>query len=98
MKRFSSQQSPTGAAQSPSQAVNMSQKSNYSCNPWSVDQSKFTVPTTVTFTDYSAMMQGVGAGANPGTSMQGSQSECSQCNQIPAGAARTQCLTALKCQ
>jgi uncharacterized protein YxeA len=83
-----------------SQAVNMKQQSNYSCGPWSADASMFTVPTNITFTDYSSFMQGgAGAAAQPGSAAGGNNSaECAACNQAPAGAARNQCLAALKCQ
>lgn len=88
----------------PSQTVNMQQKSNYSCGPWNLDASVFTLPTKVTFTDYSSMMQGVGApGVTSSSTQQGAQTHgsaamCAQCNQAPAGAARNQCLAALHCQ
>ncbi len=88
--------------QTPSQAVNMKQQSDYSCGPWPADSSLFSVPTNIAFTDYSAMMQGAmkGTTTHPGSAMhmQGNQAACSQCNQVPAGAARTQCRAALKCQ
>ena len=90
--------------QTPSQAVNMNQKADYSCGGWSVDSSLFTVPSDVNFVDYSAMMQGAMKGVTPptqtGTGMTKGQqqSECAQCNQVPAGAMRNQCLSALKCQ
>jgi hypothetical protein len=83
----------------PSQAVNMKQQSDYSCGSWSADASVFAMPSGVTFTDFSAMMQGAPTGAvmHPSSAMQGNKAACSQCNQVPAGAARNQCLAALKC-
>jgi len=90
--------------QTPSQGVNMKQQSNYSCGPWSEDASMFTVPTNVTFTDYSSMMQGAGTGAAAqsgaapqGMTSQQKQQECAACNQVPAGSMRNQCLAQLHC-
>jgi hypothetical protein len=87
--------------QTPSQAVNMKQQDDYSCSPWSEDASLFVLPTDVSFTDYSAMMQGAMHGTTPpaGAAMtnQQKQSECAQCDQVPAGAMRNQCKAALKC-
>ena len=37
--------------------VDLDQQVDYDCNSWNVDASKFTVPTTVEFTDMSAMME-----------------------------------------
>jgi hypothetical protein len=88
-------------AQPSSGPVNMNQQSSYSCGPWSVDASMFTVPTNVTFTDYSSMMQKVTPGAamqDQGMTQQQKQYECSQCNKVPAGQMRNQCLSELKCQ
>jgi len=92
-----------GNSQQPSQTVNLQQKSNYSCGPWSANSSLFTVPANVTFTDYSSMMQGVtshSAASQEGSanSVKGSAAICAQCNQAPAGNARNQCLAALHCQ
>ncbi|MEK9200917.1 MAG: hypothetical protein AAB909_03015 [Patescibacteria group bacterium] len=62
--------------------VDLDKEVDYSCSVWVADQSKFTLPADVTFTDPSAMMKGV---------------DCSACDSVPEGTARTQCLTALKC-
>lgn len=87
--------------QGQTQGMDMKQQSDYSCGPWAADASLFTMPQGVTFTDYSSMMQGAGTGAgaamHQNSTTQGNQAECSQCNKIPAGAARNQCLAALKC-
>jgi hypothetical protein len=98
-------ESPNDNSPQPSQAVNMQQKTNYSCGPWVADASVFTVPTNVTFTDYSSMMQGSGAGTSTsagatqqGASAHGSAAMCSECNQAPAGQARNQCLKSLHCE
>jgi hypothetical protein len=81
--------------------VNMNQQADYSCGSWSVDTSMFTLPQGVTFTDYSSMLQGVTPGAmmrSQGLTNEQKQSMCAQCNQVPAGAMRNQCLAQLKCQ
>jgi hypothetical protein len=85
--------------QTPSQAVNMKQQSDYSCGPWSEDTSMFSVPTNIAFTDYSAMMKSIPTSPpQEGMNAQQKQSACSACNQVPAGTMRNQCLTQLKCQ
>jgi hypothetical protein len=92
------------STKTPQQSVNMKQQANYSCGPWSSDATMFTVPTNITFTDYSSFMQGgTGSTAQPGAAAGapasgGNKAECAACNQAPAGAARNQCLAALKCQ
>jgi hypothetical protein len=91
-----------GEQQTPSQAVDMKQQADYSCGAWSEDASMFTVPTDITFIDYSTMMQGAMYGgvtpsAGGGMTSQQKSSECAQCDQVPAGAMRNQCKAALKC-
>ena len=89
-------------AQPSSGPVDMHQQADYSCGGWSVDNAMFTLPQGITFTDYSTMMQGamqkVTVPPQQGLTNQQKQSECSQCDQVPAGAMRTQCRAALKCQ
>lgn len=93
-------ESPSNGTSS-SQPVDMQQKADYSCGPWSVDASLFTVPTNVTFTDYSSMMQQGAAQATHSSAANGikvNPAVCAQCNKAPAGSARSQCLEALHCQ
>lgn len=88
-------------SQAPSSGpVNMNQQADYSCGSWSVDATQFILPQGVTFTDYSSMMQGVTPGQvrSQGMTKEQQQSMCAQCNQVPAGAMRNQCLAQLKCQ
>lgn len=88
----------------PQGGMDMHQKSIYSCSPWVANSSVFTPPASVTFTDYSAMMQKAQPGSSlpqgsaASNSMHGTTAECAECNQAPAGAARNQCLSALHCQ
>jgi hypothetical protein len=107
IKKEAAQVSMSPESNAPSEAqpssgpVNMNQKADYSCGPWSVDSSMFAVPQNVTFTDYSSMMQGITPGAamkSQGMTDQQKQSMCAQCNKVPAGAMRNQCLSQLKCQ
>jgi len=82
-----------------SQTVDMKKQVDYACNPWKIDSSKFVVPTNITFTDYTSMMQELkgGASASPSTTViQGNQAACSQCDQLPSSA-KAQCRTALHC-
>ncbi len=46
----------TGTSAQSKSSVNLDQKVGYKCSDWSVDNSKFAVPTNVKFTDVSAMM------------------------------------------
>jgi hypothetical protein len=101
VKKEAAQISVAPNEQAPTEAVNMNQQVNYSCGPWSVDTSVFTLPAGITFTDFSSMMQGVTPGAamrSQGMTDEQKKSMCAQCNQVPAGAMRNQCLTQLKCQ
>ena len=75
--------------------VNLDQKVNYKCSDWSVDNGKFTPPTSVHFTDISAMMNSsVNTGASAGASV---SSQCSACASL-SGNAKSQCMLALHCQ
>ena len=47
--------------------INLAQEYDYQCEPWTVDQSLLTPPTTVSFTDPSAMMQNMMKGAVTGS-------------------------------
>lgn len=62
------------------------------CSAWNVDNSKFEVPTNVTFTDLSAMMEKMapGAGGNAAPKM-----DSSYCNAIPDAQAKADCISAL---
>ena len=91
------QQTPP-AGQNSTQSVDPNSKYDYNCSNWSVDNNEFTPPSSVTFTDFSAMMKqntssSAGTGASAGAS--GSASQCAACNN--AGSAKAQCLAALHC-
>jgi exopolysaccharide biosynthesis protein len=67
---------------------------DFKCKAWSVDNSKFTLPTDITFTTFN-MPNVSPATGGPAT---GSSVACSACNSVPQGAQRTACLQALHCQ
>lgn len=77
-----------------SSSVDVDKTIDYTCKPWSVDQSKFALPD-VSFDDFSAMMEAMPAapsGTGDLTSMQ-----CAACNNLPADAAK-ECKAALNCK
>jgi hypothetical protein len=41
----------------PASKVDLDKKMDLNCNPWTLDESKFKIPTDVTFTDISSMME-----------------------------------------
>lgn len=65
------------------QSVDVSKVLDYNCSAWTTDNSLFTPPTTLKFTDFSSMM--------PKT-----DNKCSVCDSLPADS-KAQCLQALKC-
>lgn len=73
------------------EAVDVNKKLDYKCSPWGVNNSLFTPPANVKFTDFSAMLTPqagkTGTGANPG---------CSACDSLE-GDEKAQCRSALKC-
>lgn len=72
---------------------------NYSCSPWSPDQSEFTLPSNITFSDMSQMMNpAAGASAGAGAKVGGSAAECSACNEIPSASGKSSCLAAMGCK
>ena len=70
-------------------SVNM----NYKCSTWIADNSKFDLPSGVTFSTFA-----MPSSAAPGTTTTGTSksTQCSYCDGL-TGDDKTQCLTALKC-
>lgn len=64
----------------------------FDCVPWSVDESKFAIPSNITFMDVSAQMEQVNTQLDNVRAQQ-----CAACLQAPEGTPREQCLTAMKC-
>ncbi len=73
----------TNSNTSATAALNSS--NNYKCDPWLLDETKFAVPTNMTFTDASSMMKGSNGNA------------CSACDQINDPEAKQSCKTNLHC-
>lgn len=72
--------------------VDLSKNYNYKCEPWTSDDSLFTAPKDITFTDFSSMMQkNSGSGA-----MMNQDTKCAACNYL-SGEQQTQCKQALGC-
>lgn len=46
-----------GETNEASKYVDLNKKVDYKCNPWGADSSKFTPPSNIKFTDFSAMME-----------------------------------------
>ncbi|NCN52545.1 hypothetical protein GW943_01930 [Candidatus Parcubacteria bacterium] len=75
-----------------SQGVDLNQHIEYDCRPWTVDESEFTPPAAIEFKTQAELMQGMMMGTNGNT-----ENQCGACAQISDTGARTQCLTALRC-
>ncbi len=77
-----------------SQYVDPNQKVNYSCSPWNVDPSLFTLPTNVKFTDITSLM----APKTTGTSQVQTQTTpaADPCSQIADPTTKAACENALK--
>ncbi len=88
------------------QGFDPDKKNDVTCNPWTVDQSQFTLPN-ITFQDFSAVTGGTGstsgsAGAGAGGSVTpgiGSLKtvQCSTCDQIQDAAAKAACNAEYHC-
>ena len=75
--------------------MDVNQKLNYNCSAWSVDNTLFTPPTTVKFTDESSIMQASPVSA--GGTGSGGSAQCTACNYL-SGSQKTNCLALYKCQ
>lgn len=96
---FKTSFNPTeGAAQGDTQqGLDPDKKTDYKCEKWSKDESKFAVPGNITFSDMSAMMQGsMKASANP-NAMPTKSAQCNACDMAPEPQ-RSQCREALNCR
>ncbi len=89
---FSAMEKPAVSG-TPSQSnVDVNQKVNYNCSPWTVDASEFVLPKGIDFKDMSAMMPKTTGSAGGSPTMD----KCSACNSL-TGDSKTQCLKALSC-
>lgn len=76
-----------------SQQVDINKSMDFSCSPWMTDESMFTLPSNVKFTDYGSVAVPTVATTSGETAP---QVNCSVCGNL-TGESKTQCLTALKC-
>ena len=88
---------PAGAkTNNASGIIDPSTQMNFSCSPWLiVDNSRFVLPTGVTFSAISLPQATPAAGGTPTAG--DANSQCSYCDSL-TGDNKTQCLTALKCK
>ena len=71
----------------------VSEDTEFTCSAWSVDESKFALPSGVEFMDMSAQIEAA-TGASGDVSVKAQQ--CAACGNLPADA-KEQCLAALSC-
>lgn len=85
-------------AESESDAPNLNYDHEYDfdCSPWSVDASKFTVPTDVTFTDISAQLKQINE-VNTQLEQQ-SVNLCASCDAVTDETARASCRAQFNCE
>lgn len=80
--------------------VDIDKQVDYDCESWTVDSKMFELPTTVTFTDYSKMMESAAGMMEENNSEEamesGNSSQCQACNSLPSPA-KAQCLQTLNC-
>ncbi len=83
------------ASNTQNQSVNLNQNVSMQCNPWTVDESKFTIPTNISFTDMSNLTNPAGSttvAPQTGTGTTGT----SPCDAITNPTAKAACQSALK--
>lgn len=101
MKLSLSAMSAPAQPNAPKAGMDIEQNVDYSCEAWSADASKFELPSSVTFTDMSAMMQGMptaaGAGSMPKTGTDMKALRCQACASL-TGDDLAQCNAALGCK
>ncbi len=73
-------------------SVDMNQRFDYTCSGWTEDSTAFTLPTTITFSDMSAMMDQMMVSSSA------TVNQCGLCDKIPDAAAKAQCRTSLNCK
>lgn len=73
------------------------ENTEYTCTPWSVDQSMFTVPSDVEFIDLSVQMERMMQLQESMDTSGLKAQQCAACDQIPDAGAKAQCKAALQC-
>ncbi len=81
----------SASAGTDNQGMDVNQPVSYTCKPWTPDESKFTLPSNITFTSISVP----GSAAPSGTST--APSACTACASLPA-AAQSACRAQFNCQ
>lgn len=76
-------------------SVDINQKYDYDCKSWSIDQTKFTLPTGVQFTDLSGIFPSSLPSSGSGTT-DTKALQCAACNSLPTEA-QAACKSALSC-
>ena len=89
---------PSQTNESSEKQFDPEKKIDYSCKNWSVDNSVFELPSSVEFTDLSAMMPSLEGGSEGSINSSGDlkAAQCAACDQAPE-ASRAQCRVALGC-
>lgn len=85
--------SPSPATGQQSQGADINKDVDYKCSSWSVDNSKFTPPADVSFTDMSALMDKMKQ-TQPATGQEPGTTKSSYCDQITDPAAKAACISA----
>jgi len=76
-----------------SSEADLSQKADYNCSTWLPDNSLFTPPSDVKFTDFSQMLQPTSMPAG----IENTGSQCAYCETL-TGEDKASCLSALQCE
>lgn len=79
-----------------SQTLDLSQKLNYSCQNWTVNESVFVPPSDITFSALTLPSASPSGITVPAT--EDGSSACLVCDSLPAGSTRDTCKTQLNCQ
>lgn len=86
-------------------SVDESADMNFSCLPWKVDEAMFSIPSDINFVDFQAQMDELNSSLpvfndelinDFGTDEEPSDT-CAICDQVPAGQAKQECMSALGC-
>ena len=83
---FNSNTPTSKPVQGQNNSVNPDEKVDYVCSPWSADQTIFSLPANIQFSDFSKMV----------VPTVGTTNKCDACNYL-TGDAKTQCLSAMGC-
>lgn len=92
-------QNPNFKSNSGDQADSYNTQMAYKCYNWSADNSYFTPPSNINFTDFSEMMKALQNFKTPGTGTgTGNSALCASCDQITDVKSKAQCKVSLGCK